>query len=169
MKARMFFLTVFVLLPAALSAQATDCNDPIASPQANAAAQQQWASGNSPVYEDATSLAKTLNERGFHVQCMRRSVEERLFAGEKGAAWVKTDRGIFEVWFLPKPETFAGLEVNEQRDNGRYLYSFSGTPQIPQTIDSSRPSYFVPSGNLLFHVWGDEQLAANLKNAFQTP
>jgi hypothetical protein len=169
MKARMLFVTLFVLFPLGLCAQATDCNDPHASPQANAAAQKSWENGTSPVYKDATSLATALNERGFHVQCMRGSVEERLFVGEKGAAWVKTDRGIFEVWFLSKPETFAALEVNEQQDNGRYLYTFSGTPKIPGTIDSSKQSYFIPSGSLLFHVWGDEQLAMGLKNAFQMP
>ena len=41
-------------------------------------AQQQWENRSSPVYADATELARTLNERGFLVQCMRRSVEERL-------------------------------------------------------------------------------------------
>jgi hypothetical protein len=36
------------------------------------------------------------------------------------------------------PETFAGLEVDERRENGRYVYSFRGTPRISQTIDSSK-------------------------------
>jgi len=82
-------------------------------------AQQQWENQSSPAYADATELARTLNERGFLVQCMRRSVEERLFKGQKGAAWFKTDRGVFEVWFLPKSENFAGLEIDEQRGKRR--------------------------------------------------
>lgn len=106
MKAAMLFLALCCVLQTGLSAQATDCNDPSVSPEANAVAQQQWENRTSPVYDDATELASTLNERGFQVQCMRRSVEERLFKGQKGAAWVKTDRGILEVWFLPMPETF---------------------------------------------------------------
>ena len=169
MKAAMLFLALCCVLQTGLSAQATDCNDPSVSPEANAVAQQQWENRTSPVYDDATELASALNERGFQVQCMRRSVEERLFKGQKGAAWVKTDRGVFEVWFLPTPETFAGLEVDERRENGRYLYSFRGTPQISRAIDSSKQSYFMSYKNLLFHVWGDEQLAASIRSAFQKP
>jgi hypothetical protein len=70
---------------------------------------------------------------------------------------------------LPAPETFAGLEVDERRENGRYLYSFRGTPQISRTIDSSKQSSFISYKNLLFHVWGDEQLAASIRSAFQKP
>jgi hypothetical protein len=124
-----------------------------------------WIGVNaSPVFK-----ARTLDERGFDVQCIRRSVEERLFKGQKGAARVKTDRGVFEVWFLPKGETFADLEIAERRENGRYFYSIRGTPQISRTIDSSKQSYFVSYKNLLFHVWGDEQLAASIRRAFQKP
>jgi hypothetical protein len=91
------FLVLYAAMPAQLLAQATDCNDPSASPEANAMSQQQWENQSSPVYADATELARTLDERGVLVQCMRRSLEERLFKGQKGAAWFKTDRGIFEV------------------------------------------------------------------------
>jgi hypothetical protein len=38
-----------------------------------------------------------------------------------------------------------------------------------QTIDSSKQSFFISDGNLLFHVWGDEPLATSIKNAFQEP
>ena len=164
------FLVLYAVTTAQLWAQATDCNDPQASPQANAIAQQQWESESSPVYADARELARILDERhGFQVQCIRRSVEERFFKGQKGAALVKTNRGVFEVWFLSTPETFAGLKVDERRENGRYLYSFRGTPQISRTINSSKQSYFIGYRNLLFHVWGDDQLATSIKNAFQKP
>jgi hypothetical protein len=164
MKALAVFLLVFCsAIPARLFAQATDCNDPHASPQANAMAQQQWENRSSPVYADATELARTLNERGFLVQCMRRSVGERIFKGQKGAAWFKTDRGIFDVWFLPKSESFAGLKINE------YEYSFGGTPQIARTIGSSKPNDFISYKNVLFVVMGDDPLAASLRNAFHKP
>jgi hypothetical protein len=169
MKAWMLFFTLFVMLPAELPAQATYCNDPNASPQVNSATQQQWGSRRSPVYQDVTDLAETLNEHGFHVQCIRGSVGERFFAGQKGAIWFKTDQGVFDVWFLPKPETFANLEIDEKRENGRYVYSFRGTPRITRTMDSSQQIYFVHSGNALLHVWGDEQLGTRLRKAFQTP
>jgi hypothetical protein len=131
MKKLGIFLLLYAAVTTRLYAQATDCNDPHASPQANASAQQQWENGSSPVYADASELARTLNERGFLVQCLRRSVGEGFFQGQKGAARFKTERGIFEVWFLPKPETFAGLEIDEQRKNGEYVYSFGGTRKYP--------------------------------------
>ena len=162
-------LVLSAAIPARLFAQATDCNDPHASPEANAIAQQQWENQFSPVYADATELAHTLNERGFRVQCMRRSVGERIFKGQKGAAWFKTDRGIFDVWFLPKSESFAGLEINEKQENGEYEYSFRGTPQISRTIGSSKHSDFISYKNVLFVVMGDEPLAGSLRNAFYKP
>ena len=163
------FVVLYAAIPARLSAQATDCNDPHASPRENAIAQQQWENRTSPVYADATELARTLNEHGFLVQCMRRSVEEHLFKGQKGAAWFKTDRGILEVWFLPKPESFAGLEINDQWRNGEYVYSFRGTPRISLTMGGLKQNYFISHENVLFHVIGDEQLAASIRNAFQKP
>jgi hypothetical protein len=163
------FLVLYAAMTARLSAQATDCNDPHASPEANASSQQQWENGSSPVYADATELARILNERGFFVQCIRRSVGERFFQGQKGAAWFKTDRGIFEVWFLPKPENFTGLEIDQRRENGEYVYSFRGTPQISRTMESSKQIYFINYENLLFTVIGDEQLAASIRNLLQKP
>jgi hypothetical protein len=169
MKVKMFCLIVLVVLPAGLFAQATDCNDPHASPQANAIAQQQWDNRSSPVYQDATELARTLNERGLPVQCIRRSVGERIFKGQKGAAWFKTDRGVFDVWFLPASESFADLKIQERQEEGEYIYTFSGIPQISRTIEGSKRSFFVPCRNFLFLVSGDGQLATSLRNACQTP
>jgi hypothetical protein len=163
------FLILYAAIPARLLAQATDCNDPSVSPEANAVAQQQWENQSSPVYSDATELARTLNERGFLVQCIRRSTEERLFQDQKGAAWFKTDQGIFEAWFLPKPETFAGLEINDESRNDEYVYSFRGKPQILITMGGTKQSYFIKYQNVLFHVIGDERLAASIRKAFQEP
>jgi hypothetical protein len=165
----MCLLVLYAATTARLSAQATDCNDPHASPKAKASSQQEWENKSSPVYADATELARILNERGFFVECIRRSVGERFFQGQKGAAWFKTDRGIFDVWFLPKPENFNGLEIDEQRENGEYVYSFRGAPQISRTIESSKQNYFINYENLLFLVIGDEQLAASIRNVFQKP
>jgi hypothetical protein len=168
-RSAIWFLVLCAAAPVLVPAQASNCSAPHTTPQANALEQQQWENGSSPVYADATELARTLNERGFVVECIRRSVEERLFKGQKGAAWFKTDRGIFEVWFLPKPESFAGLEINDQRKNGEYISSFRGTPRMSVTMDGSKPSYFIKHGSVLFHVIGDEELAASIKNAFREP
>lgn len=144
------------------SAQSSDpCTDVLS--------QQAWDDGSSHVYEDATELARTLDQRGFVVQCIRRSLEERLFDGEKGSAWFKTDQGIFEVWFLPQAQNFAMLQIVGKEQDGRYIYTFRGTPRIATTIDSSKPISFVKHGNLLFKIWGDKQLAASLRQAFRNP
>ncbi len=163
------FLVLCFAAPILLSAQATDCNDPHASPDANAWAQREWESKSSPVYADATKLARDLTNRGITVVCIRRSKEEHRFEGQKGAAWFKSNQGIFEVWFLPSSETFADLEVISQQKNGRYIYSFRGTPRISSTTDSSKPIYFIKYRNALFNVWGNQQLAASIQTAFQEP
>lgn len=154
-------LIVSAASPVLLSRQSSDpCKD--------VRAQQAWDDAKSPVYADATELARTLSRRGFIVECIRRSKEENLFEGQKGAAWYKTDKGIFEVWFLPKTESFAGLEVIEiAQENGRYAYSFKGTPRILTHMNSPKKMFFIKQANLLFEVWGDEQLAATLSQAFQ--
>jgi hypothetical protein len=101
MKVMMFFLSLFVLLPAGLFAQATDCNDPNASPDANAGAQRAWESRTSPVYQDAAGSAKTLNERGLHVQCIRRSVEERFFWVRKAQHGLRRITEFLKSGFCP--------------------------------------------------------------------
>jgi hypothetical protein len=111
-----------------------------------------------------------LTRRDFVVECIRRSKQEHLFEGQKGAAWFETDEGIFEVWFLPKTESFASLEIIEERKaNGRYIYTFRGKPRIRTYMDSPKPIAFIERGNLLFEVWGNGQLAARLGRAFQKP
>ena len=163
------FLVLSAAIPARLLAQATDCNDPHASPEANAIAQQEWESQDSPVFADATNLSHYLAARGITVECIRRSKEEHFFEGQKGGAWFKTSQGVFEVWFLPTAETFAGLEVIVQQKDGRYIYSFRGIPLISRTMDSSKPIYFIKYGSALINVWGDEQLAASIQKALQSP
>ena len=158
-------ITVFLsaLVSPAVSAQSSDpCKDQ--------ASQKTWDEGSSPVYADAGELGGSLSKRGFVVQCIRRSVEERLFSSEKGAAWFKTNKGVFEVWFLPKPQNFSRLQINSRQTSGdRYIYTFRGTPRIATRIDSSQPISYIKNGNMLFEVWGDQPLAASLSQAFRNP
>jgi hypothetical protein len=128
----------------------------------NKRGQAAWVS--SPVYNDANELSLKLTQSGFLVECIRRSKQEHLFEGQKGAAWFSTNRGTFEVWFLPEDETFASLEVIEQpQPNGRYIYAFRGKPQIPTSMDSAKRIYFIKRGSVMFEVSGDSQLAASLE------
>jgi hypothetical protein len=156
-------LALCSLLPANVAAQSRDaCTD--------AGARQAWDNRSSPVYGVAVELARTLSNRGFVVDCIRRSKEEHMFVGQKGAAWFKTDHGIFEVWFLPKGESFSALKVIEQAEgNGSYTYSFQGTPRISTHMESPRHIFFIKHGNLLFEVLGNQQLAMSLDQALQNP
>jgi hypothetical protein len=152
------FLLFCAVFPSRLLAQATDCNDPYASAQANAMAQQQWENQSSPVYVDATNLARDLATRGIKVECIRRSIEEHLFEGQKGAAWFKTNQGVFEVWFLPdtKAATVAVAKV-------------TGRPAAV-SLPSGPNEFFIQHQNVVFHVsQGDRTLAASLHRAFEKP
>ena len=125
---------------------------------------------HSPAYNDANELAQQLTESGFLVECIRRSKQEHFFPAQKGAAWFSTNRGTFEVWFLQEEGTFASLEVIEQsQPNGRYTYTFRGTPQISSVIDSAVRLYFINGGRIVIEVSGDGQLARSLETALLSP
>ena len=117
-----------------------------------------------PAYVDAMELARYLIDHGFIVKCVGKPIEIE-FEGQKGAALYRTNRGSFVAVFLPKGQNFDALEVVEQRQGARYLYSFRGTPRSPAHIDSSKPIYYVKFGNVLFDVWGNADLAASIKAA----
>jgi hypothetical protein len=158
----MCIMVLCVLWAARLPAQ-------IADPCKNDQARQSWDNRRSPAYDDAMSLAHTLSNHGILVECIRGSKMEQFFEGQKGAAWFKTNQGIFEVLFLPSPETFAGLEIIDRGRNGRHIYSFRGTPRISRVMDSSEPNYFIKHENALFSVWGDEELAHSIEKAVEQP
>jgi hypothetical protein len=116
-----------------------------------------------PVYADGVEVAKSLDDLGIMVRCTCSSKMAPLFPEEVGAAWFRSDEGIFEVVFLPKGRTFAHLKVVAQRDGDRYLTSFEGRPHSAIHMDGSKPTYFIKRGNKLYSVWGDEKLAALLE------
>ena len=80
------------------------------------------------------------------------------------AALFRTDRGDFEVLFLPKPFVFDHVTAKEEKHSNYYHYSFSGNPQCG-SIEGPRRIYFVKRGNKMFVVFGDAELAAALSNA----
>jgi hypothetical protein len=116
-----------------------------------------------PIYVDAMDLVRKLIDNGFIVKCVLVSKEQHGFEGQKGGALFRTDQGSFGAAFLPQTETFDGLEVVEQRQGNRYIYSFRGRPHSSAHIDSSKPTYYIKFGNVLFDVWGDAELAEKLK------
>jgi hypothetical protein len=109
-------------------------------------------------------VAQTLRNRGFTVKCMLQSKMIGLFDGQKGAALYRTNRDDFEALFLPKTQTFA-VQPIETRENGRYIYSFAGTPHATGGVwDCDRPTYFTQHANRLFAVI-DRQVAVALDKA----
>src|SRR4029077_5086542 len=139
-----------------LLAQSSDCT--------GEAAQAQLSSID-PVYVDAMDLARNLVDHGFIVKCVQASKWGNLFVDQQGAALYWTDQGGFDVLFLAKTETFDAVQVVEQRQGNLYLYSFRGTPHSPARMEGQK-SYFIRSGNLLFLVWSDADLAASIQAAF---
>ena len=112
-----------------------------------------------PEYADAMNLKQTLEAHGIVVRCVLRSKMSGMFVGQKGAALYRTDDGAFDVLFLPKPLTWAALQIIRSEKNGRYSYSFRGWPK--RTGIMYGRSYFVK------HVSGmciasDERLSARL-------
>ena len=119
---------------------------------------------NDPAYADAMKLAQTLRNRGFIVKCVLQSKMVRLFEGEKGAALYRTNRGDFEGLFLPKTQIFA-VQPIETRKNGRYIYSFAGSPHVTGgPWDCARPTFFTQHANRFFTT-ENKQLAAELDKA----
>jgi hypothetical protein len=114
-----------------------------------------------PGHADAMELAQTLRNHGFAVKCVLQSKMVGQFEGQKGAALFRTNRGDFDALFLPKAQTFS-LQPNEERKNGRYIYSFSGSPHSTGgPWDSDRPTFFVQHANQFLTTW-DKQLASLL-------
>ena len=124
-----------------------------AASQTDGCADGNWPSlqASDPAYEDAMALARTLGDRGFTVRCIAPSKMTGTFAGQKGAALFRTNRGNFEALFLPKPQTFDHLDIVERKESGRYLYSFSGRPAPwpANLIDGPRPTFFIKHMNRL--------------------
>ena len=117
-----------------------------------------------PAYVDAMELAQSLRARGFTVKCVLRSTMEGAFEGMEGAALYRTESGDFETLFLPKPQTFAGLIVIEEQQNGRYIYSFHGVPPPRPTnrLESPHPIYFLWHANH-FLVIRDDQVRVKVE------
>jgi hypothetical protein len=123
-----------------------------------------------PVHDQAIALADILNKKGVLVKCILGSKMVGTFEGQTGAALFRSDRGSFEVLFLPEPQTFDRLKIIERRDGGRYLYQFKGPPQPwpANLIDSASRTFFIKNRNMLFVVAKDAALAATLQEVVRS-
>lgn len=101
-------------------------------------------------YADAMDFARFLEDKGIKVKSVHGSKFNGFFRGIRKAAFLRTDKGIVEVIFFPDPTGAEKIQVTEQRQPGRYLYSFQGQPHPNppgDTIDSNRPMYFLMHRN----------------------
>lgn len=120
-----------------------------------------------PVHDDAMELASALERHDFIVECVRSSKQAQIFDGQKGAAVYKTNRGVFEVLFLPKGQTFNELKIVSESKEGFSKYSFRGRPRIPQTMETKSRIAFIKHENVMFEVFGNDGLARSLEQVFQ--
>lgn len=153
-------LTLLVCFSMSAQTQPNVCKD--------ARNQADWDSETSPVYADAKALAEELKSHGVAVECIRRSTEENIFEGQKGAAWFQSKQGIFEVLFLPNKKDFSTLSITETQSDDLITYSFSGNPKFMGKFKQSvKHLHFIKHKNLLFEVLENEPLTAQLKSEFQ--
>lgn len=119
-------------------------------------------------YEDAMEFACWLNEKGIKFLSLHRSKLDGMFPGLRKAAFFKTEQGVVEVIFFPGPASAENVIVTERRTDGRYLYSFSGYPNVEFAggFDSSQPMYFLMHRNW-FIVPDKEELYQALKRALK--
>ena len=156
-------LSSVCLFVAVVASAAAQTNDPCRDENLRRA----WESD--PIHDDAMELARTLEDHGFIVQCVRSSKQARIFDGQKGAALYKTNRGSFEVLFLPKGQTFDELKIVSESNEGFLKYSFRGKPQIPHTMETKSRIAFIKHENVMFEVFGNDLLAKSLEQVFQAP
>ena len=107
-----------------------------------------------PAYSDALTLERELTANGVAVQCIAGSKMQSFFQGQKGAAWFHTAYGVFDALFFRNSDAPRAIQVTEQRNGARFLYSFPGTGLAPQ-MDSSKPESFVRVANALLCCMGE--------------
>lgn len=116
------------------------------------------------VYSYAVELGAELDRAGLRVRCMLPSKMQRIFHGQAGAAFFRTEEGDLDALFLPRSSSFDHLEISEQLEGGRYLYQFRGVPRSRVHMDGSRRADFVVYHNVLLLVPDDHPLAETLRS-----
>ena len=122
-----------------------------------------------PAYSSAVLLQQDLSNHAFEVQCVLPSKMVGMCGNpqqgnQNAAALFRTDRGDFEVLFLPKSFVFDHVIAKEQKHGNYYHYSFSGNPHCG-SLEGPHRIYFVKRGNKMIIVFGDAELAAALTDA----
>ncbi|MFL6374879.1 MAG: hypothetical protein ACJ73D_09450 [Pyrinomonadaceae bacterium] len=117
-----------------------------------------------PAYEDAVKFAKVLKQAGVDVKGIYSSKLNGFFKGVDRAAFYTTDKGAFEVIFLPNRGA-ENIKVTETRDGKRHVYSFTGQPHPNppgDTFNSAEPMYFVAHDNAFIVITSNKKLFETL-------
>ena len=115
-------------------------------------------------YSDAQAFAALLRDHGFEVTSIHRSKLESFFQGVNKAAFFRMDKGVIEVIFFPNADAAQRIQVDLERKDNRFIYTFRGQPQPRATSDimsGGYPIYFITHGNA-FVVTNDRQLGTAL-------
>jgi hypothetical protein len=115
-----------------------------------------------PAYQEAMKLKEKLDRLGFVVTCVLPSKSIGIFDGQLGAAFYRTAAGTIDVMFMPESTGF-WVGVVENKQNGRFLYTFNGKPRALIPVwDASRPFHFIQHRNYMF-VTADDKLAERIQ------
>jgi hypothetical protein len=114
-----------------------------------------------PAYSDAISLAATLQNHGFTIQCVGPSKMARVLPRQTGAALFRTSMGDFEALFRAKQQNFDDVFISEQRDasassrsNGTgYRYTFRDRQGHVVWEMVGREAFLTKHHNILFVAW----------------
>lgn len=129
---------------------------------------------DNPVYADALDLVDALTNAHINVTCAKLNETTTAFEGEEGTIFLRTDESMLNAFFMPRPQDFSRLQVFQQRKQGRYNYTFRGTPKytfraIYKTkagaggmVGGSFVTYFICYENALI-VGFDQKLALQIE------
>lgn len=142
----------------------------------SAVAQQQTSEDDAllkrgqPGFDEAVSFAEVLDQAGVHVQKIFASKLNGFFRGVNKAAYYRTDKGVVEAIFF-EDDGAEKITPTETKEGNAYLYSFTGQPHPnppSDTINSSKPIYFMAYANAFLMIHGDRELFETLKKSLGT-
>lgn len=155
---RLLFLIIVVPCTRTLAQEPAPCPGPAA-----------LMAPEQPAYADAMALKKSLESQGLVVRCIFETKFSSQFTvwenGEprstiEGEACIRTNLGDLSVLFMPRPQNFAGLKIQERHTSEGYVYSVSGMPDVwPVKFkrwSSLHRTYYFRSDNYLLSAVGNE-------------
>jgi hypothetical protein len=96
-------------------------------------------------YPAAMEFASFLNHQNINVRSVHRSKLESFFPNVT-AAFFRTDLGSVEVIFFPEPDGAERVQIEEQRNDGRFSYSYSirrDPDSGPRIVEATAPQYYI--------------------------